>query len=279
MVYVDVVLVTYNQEKFIADAVESILIQKVKDDVQLNLIIADDCSTDNTLDIIKSYLPDISYAYQILDTPCNLGISKNYKRIFEFCTGDYIAILEGDDYWVSPNHIEDHIRFLEKYRFCCLSMNSFVIKVQDNNEFFTPNWTYSNDYKFIDTKTQIIQGNQLGNLSACVLRTTSVKQLPSSIYELSIADWMLGVMLSQYGLLALLKEPSSVYRMNSQSKWASLTPNEQKERLIKLSIEYDNFQEGKFHRYWDIYRKKLNRREPSKLRKILRKIKSILKKI
>lgn len=276
---VDIVLVSYNQEIYISEAIESILMQEVNDDVKLNLIIADDCSTDKTLEIIKSYLPKISYSYQILESSYNLGISQNYKRIFENCSGDYIAILEGDDYWASPNHLENHIRFLDKYRFCCLSMNSFVINVQDNNEFFTPNWIYSNDYIFVDTKTQITRGNQLGNLSACVLRTRSVKQLPSSIYDLSIADWMLGVMLSQYGLLALIKEPSSVYRMNSQSKWASLTPNEQKERVKKLSIEYDNYQEGKFHHYWEIYRMNLEQKKTSLLRRLFKKIKSIIKKV
>lgn len=274
---VDIVLISYNQELYISEAIESIMVQEVKDDVNLNLIIADDCSTDRTLEIIKSYLTNISYSYQILESPHNLGISKNYKRIFENCTGDYIAILEGDDYWASPNHIENHIRFLDKYRFCSLSMNSIVINVQDNNEFFTPNWTYSNDYKFIDTKTQITRGNQLGNLSACVIRTESIKKLPDSIYDLYIADWMLGVMLSQQGLLAILKEPTSVYRLNSNSQWASLSNQEQKNELVRLSHEYDKFQDGKFHHYWEIYRSNLNRREPSYLRKILRKIKSILK--
>ena len=52
---VDVVLITYNQEQYVAQAVEGILMQRVNDDVQVRVIVADDCSKDKTLEIIKSY--------------------------------------------------------------------------------------------------------------------------------------------------------------------------------------------------------------------------------
>ena len=274
---VDIALISYNQELYISQAIESILMQETGDDIELNLVIADDCSTDKTLDIIKSYLSQISYTYQILESSVNLGISKNYKRIFENCKGDYIAILEGDDYWASPYHIENHIRFMDKNRFCSLSMNSIVRKIQDKQEFITPGWDCKNDFKLIDTKCQITQGNQLGNLSACVIRTESIKKLPVSMYDLYIADWMLGVMLSQQGLLAILKEPTSVYRLNSNSQWASLSKQEQKKELIRLSHEYDDFQKCKFHHYWEIYRNNLTKKKSTVFRKMVKKIKSLFK--
>lgn len=273
---VDIVLITYNQEKYISEAVDSILMQEVGNDIKLKLIIADDCSTDNTVDIILDKIKILSYPYKILDTTNNLGISKNYKRAFDECDGDYIVILEGDDYWTSPYHIENHVRFLNRHRCCSLSMNRLIVKYESNSEFTFYPWNAQEEYVFIDTKTQIMYGNQLGNLSACVLCTSCVKKIPSSLYELSIADWMLGIMLSQYGLLVLLKEPTSVYRINSRSTWSSLSKEEQHKKLIKSSIDYDTFLNGKFHHYWEFYRKNLNSK-PSFLSKIKRKLKSVMR--
>lgn len=280
---VDVILISYNQEKYIAQALNSILMQRVEDDVQLRVIIADDCSTDSTLDIIKNIdskqyemVSDIALTRQqalelhlakqfvYLQSDHNLGISKNYKRAFEVCDGDYIAILEGDDFWSSPYHIEQHIRFLDSHRECSMSMNKITYLKQERSEFIAPIWDYKEDVRYVDTETQIASGNQLGNLSACVFRGLCIHALPLSLYEMSIADWMLGVMLSQQGLLAILKESTSVYRTNENSQWASLTPDEQRKRMIMLARQYDEYQNGLYRDYWVLFANKLNPIKDSK---------------
>lgn len=254
---IDIILITYNQEQYIAQAVESVLMQRVDDDVQMRVIVADDCSKDNTLEIIKSYEEKSSFPFVYLSNENNLGISKNYQRSFAACDGDYIAILEGDDWWSNPNHIEQHIRFLEAHKECSMSMNAITLFTQETQESKPPYWGYGDDVLYVDTKRQISEGNQLGNLSACVLRNSCVQQLPLTLYDLYIADWMLGVMLSQKGPIGLLKDSSSVYRINSKSQWASLTKKNQIKQLLNLSKQYDAFQNGKYHQYWKQYRKKM----------------------
>ena len=274
---VDIVLISYNQEQYIAQAVESILMQRVKDDVELRVIVADDCSTDKTLEVIKDaerkqyeFISNaglsekqavelrmvIPFVYLKADT--NLGISKNYQRAFAACDSDYIAILEGDDYWSSPYHLEQHVRFLDSHRECSMSMNTITYLKQGRSEFITPVWDYKDNVQYIDTQTQIAKGNQLGNLSACVFRSLCIQALPQSLYEMLIADWMLGVMLSQKGLIALFKESTSVYRMNENSQWASLTKNEQVKQMIMLAKQYDEYQNGLYHDYWILFENKLN---------------------
>ena len=254
---VDIILITYNQEQYISQAVESILIQSVNDDVQVRVIVADDCSKDKTLEIIKSFEDKSPFPFIYLAADTNLGISKNYQRAFAICNGDYIAILEGDDWWSSPNHIEQHLRFLDTHKECSMSMNMITFFTQETQESQPPYWEYGDnmDVFYVDTECQITQGNQLGNLSACVLRNSCVKELPSSLYDLYIADWMLGVMLSQHGLIGLLRESSSVYRTNSNSQWASLGKRQQIKQLLDLSKHYDKFQNGKYHQYWKLYRR------------------------
>ena len=97
-----------------------------------------------------------------------------------------------------------------------MSMNTITFYAQETQKSKPPYWCYGNhEVYYVDTKRQISEGNQLGNLSACVFRTSCIKQLPDSLYSISIADWMLGVMLSQQGLIALLKESTSVYSERS----------------------------------------------------------------
>ena len=94
---IDIILITYNQEQYIAQAVESILLQRVNDDVQVRVIVADDCSTDKTLEIIKSYEDKSPFPFVYLSVEDNMGHVRNYQRAFAACVGDYVAILEGDD--------------------------------------------------------------------------------------------------------------------------------------------------------------------------------------
>lgn len=255
---VDIVLISYNQEQYIAQAVESILMQRVNDDVQVRVIVADDCSKDSTLEIIKSYEEKSPFPFVYLSAGKNLGISKNYQRAFAACDGNYIAILEGDDWWSSPNHIEQHIRFLDAHKECSMSMNTITFFTQETQESTAPYWEYGDtDVFYVDTECQITQGNQLGNLSACVFRTSCINQLPNSLFDIPVADWMLGVMLSQQGLIALLKQSTSIYRKNVKSTWASRYEKQRVKIMLDLSKQYDKYQNGQYHKYWMRYRRNL----------------------
>ncbi|MBC5995070.1 glycosyltransferase [Pontibacter cellulosilyticus] len=97
---VNVVMLAYNQEKFISKAIESVLAQRTK--FKFNLIIGEDCSTDNTHVICEKYAYQFPDVIHLMDNSSNLGLIRNYKRCFEKCEGDFIAILEGDDYWIDP---------------------------------------------------------------------------------------------------------------------------------------------------------------------------------
>lgn len=266
---VDIILVSYNQENFIQCALDSIFVQRVNSDVQVKIIVADDASKDSTLKIINDSEYKSPFPFFNLPIEDNLGISKNYQRAFQACNGDYIAILEGDDYWSSPYHLQQHIDFLEIHRECSMSMNNITILRDEKNIFEASYWPYYEPIHYIGTKEQIANGNQLGNLSACVLRTQCVKKLPEDLFDLLFADWMLGVMLSQQGLLGLLKESTSVYRTNSNSMWASLNSEQKIDLQIKCIDQYDRFQENFYHQYWEEYKNKLLKRHSSSIKDYL----------
>ena len=106
-----VIMPTYNHEATIAQAIESYLMQK--HDFESELIISDDASTDSTLSIAKRYAltnPDI----KVISKPKNEGLIRNYKTLMEAATGEYVAILESDDYWTDAQKSEMQVSFLDK---------------------------------------------------------------------------------------------------------------------------------------------------------------------
>lgn len=245
---IDVLLVSYNQCNYIAQALESIFMQKVL--AKVRIVVADDASTDGTMGIIKMKAEQSPFELVYLSNNSNLGISKNYQRAFAVCSGDYVAVLEGDDYWNSSHHLQQHIDFLEKHRECSMSMNAITCLDENSGTFSRNKWNYSQSPYFVNVKEQIEKGNQLGNLSSCVMRTSCVKKLPSGLFDLPIADWMLGVMMAQWGTIGLLRESTSVYRVKASGVWAGRSRWQQHLVMLRDADMYDKFQEGKYHKEW-----------------------------
>ena len=105
---IDVLMTTYNGEKYLKEQIESILNQTYKN---INLIISDDCSTDNTRDILKEYqdLENIKIYYQ----DKNLGYVANFEFLLKHVESDIYMLSDQDDVWM-PNKIEETFKKLEE---------------------------------------------------------------------------------------------------------------------------------------------------------------------
>jgi glycosyltransferase involved in cell wall biosynthesis len=111
---VSILLITYNHEKYIAQALESVLMQEAEYTYEINVI--EDCSTDRTQEIVMQYVRKYPQIVKPYFNAKNIGFKvtqKNFYRGFRTLTGDYFAILEGDDYWSSPYKLQKQVEFLE----------------------------------------------------------------------------------------------------------------------------------------------------------------------
>ena len=106
-----VFMVTYNQERFIRQAIESVVKQKVNFDYEV--IIGEDCSTDGTAAICDKYAERYPFIKVFHHNP-NKGLVKNWEFVLSHCTGDYVAMLEGDDYWIDELKLERQVSALEQ---------------------------------------------------------------------------------------------------------------------------------------------------------------------
>jgi glycosyltransferase involved in cell wall biosynthesis len=108
---VNIVMVTYNHEKYISQAIESVLMQNCS--FKFQLIIGEDSSTDRTREICERYRDIYPEKIILMERKKNMGMAANYGQVFNVCTGKYIAILEGDDFYTDSNKLTKQIGILE----------------------------------------------------------------------------------------------------------------------------------------------------------------------
>ena len=107
-------LITYNHEKYIAQALESILMQETDFDFEINVI--EDCSTDRTQEVVMQYVRKYPQIVKPYFNAKNIGFKvtqENAYRGLRTCRGEYLAVLEGDDYWTSPTKLQRQVEFLD----------------------------------------------------------------------------------------------------------------------------------------------------------------------
>lgn len=120
---VSIFVATYNHEKFIHDCLDSILMQKTS--FPYEIIVIDDASTDNNINIIKDYAdryPDVIRPFLLSENYFSNGKSKIFEKFFPNARGKYIAFCEGDDYWTFEYKLQNQVDFLEthqEYSMCC----------------------------------------------------------------------------------------------------------------------------------------------------------------
>ena len=109
---VSVCMIAYKHEAYIRQAIESILAQDV--DFPLELVIGDDCSPDGTAAICEEFASR-DPRVRLLSRDRNLGVMPNFTRTLLACTGKYIAVCEGDDYWTDPQKLRKQVQFLDAH--------------------------------------------------------------------------------------------------------------------------------------------------------------------
>lgn len=100
---ISIAMATYNGSKYLCEQLDSILSQTVQD---FELIVCDDCSTDNTMSILREYSSK-DERIRIYQNKQNLGFKDNFSKAISLCNGEYIALCDQDDIW-----LEDHLSLL-----------------------------------------------------------------------------------------------------------------------------------------------------------------------
>ncbi len=159
--FISVVVITYNHEKYIRQCLDSILMQNV--DFSFEIIMGDDCSTDQTAEIIKEYQQRNPHIIKPTLRSVNVGATKNQYDCFLKCTGKYIAILDGDDFWTDKEKLKTQTNFLENNKNYIACTQRYNVVDENNNitqeSYNGPGRPESGDYTINDFLKYIYYGH------------------------------------------------------------------------------------------------------------------------
>lgn len=235
---ISVIVTTFNHEKYIAQCIDSILMQQ--GDFDLEVVIGDDCSTDRTPEIVLGFRERHPNTIKPFLNAMNLGLPANLKNCFSVCTGDYIAICEGDDYWISPKKLSKQANFLKNNPECSMCFHGVMLLYEGNNE-IVKHFAHERLQKPIITAEDLILMNHIGNFSCCMYRSDIIKQLPANLFDQKMADWLFNIACAQLGPICFLAEYLSVYRIHSMGSWSGKSRIKQIRSVIRLTRVYDNY--------------------------------------
>jgi len=206
---VSIVLIAYNHEKYVEDALKGILLQKTAFDIEV--VVGDDASSDGTLSIIENFMKDTRCDCNIIARKENVGVAENFLSTIAQCRGEYIALLEGDDYWTDPNKLQEQVDFLDshpEYSMC------FHNGVRMNEQGTITGPTCAKNQKATTNITDILQKNYIPTHSV-LFRKNNIRCLPLWIRNILFIDWSLHVLNAEAGLTYYIDKKMGVYRTHS----------------------------------------------------------------
>lgn len=198
---VSIALRSYNQKEFLKEAIDSILNQTFKD---YELIIADDCSSDGSQEMIKDYQNKYPQIIKPIFADINGGHTINMNRALEACCGKYVAIFDGDDIMM-PEKLEKQVDFMEKHPECPVSYHNVeFFDSKTGRPLFLKNGARNSHEGGI--KTVVKYGIYFSNPS-CIVKRDKIPQYGCDERVKIASDWLFYIdILAQGGDLLFLDE-------------------------------------------------------------------------
>ncbi len=246
---VAIVITTYNLEKYAARALDSVLKQET--DFDYKVIVADDASTDNTINILKKYKKKYPEKIELLLAENNMGSLANSNRAFSFMDCKYFSFLDGDDYWIGNHRLQKQVDFLNKnnsYVMCAGNTRyvrngrhaELLVKRRQLNKSYSFEDYLNGKMPFLHTSSILVRNiifskgipdcftNAVGTFEECALRGEDFRR----ILHLS------------HGLVFAADEVLSCYRVHPHGIWQG---SSQTHKMIESAISTNYYR--KYFKY------------------------------
>lgn len=252
---VTVQCLAYNHEKYIRDCLEGFVIQETN--FPFEVIVHDDCSTDNTAAIIRTYAerkpniikPIFEKENQYSKKDGSLGrIMDKAKR------GKYIALCEGDDYWSDPHKLQKQFDFMESHPDFSMCFHNATCIYNNGKELPLSNEKTARE---IPTREAMIKQASLCATNSMFYRKDTYDKYPSILRHSPVGDLPLTIWLAYSGRIYYMPEIMSAYRVMAEGSWSrrqnELTAQEQKSSALAFIKMYENLDIVTKHQYSDIF--------------------------
>ncbi len=250
-VLVSIRMITYNQEKYISQAVESVLRQKV--DFRYELLIGEDASTDRTAEIVDEYQRKYPDIIKVFHRKKNIGIRANGSALIKCCLGKYVAVLEGDDYWDYDMKLQTQINFLEKHENIIAVAHNVRSIDKDGNLLDERYIDFPFQKKYIYNKQNAMKMEFFGHMSSIVYRNIryllNKQQWKAYIQCEANNDFKLWITLGMLGNCAYFEEVWSCRRRVFEGEgWTATTYKKNISYfLFEQCINVEQYLKAAFH--------------------------------
>ena len=243
---VSVVTTTYQHAPYIRQCLDSILMQET--DFPYELIIGEDGSTDGTREIcieyankypdkIRLFLRDRKLTQYVTKDGRTIRFNGHFARAA--ARGKYVAMCEGDDYWIDKHKLEKQVKILENDKYVLCSTNYSVLRNNHMQEIKNK----KNEYTIRD----ILKSNIIATLTV-IFRSKFLPPFDPELSTLWFGDWILWIKICQKGIIYNLKDVTSIYRVNELSISNSTPFREKYNDIICMYQILENRYCGKYKR-------------------------------
>jgi glycosyltransferase involved in cell wall biosynthesis len=206
-----VLICAYNQEAYVEQAVRGALGQRTS--FPFEIVIGEDASRDRTPEILKRLASENPDRIRLTINEKNFGMHGNYRATYDRCRGAYIALLEGDDYWIDERKLQKQVDFLDSSSECVLCFHD-VLVFEEGGE--TEHLYCRPGLPQITGLVDILQDMYI-NTSSVVMRNGP--RYPEWGTDLEIGDWPYYIYLATFGKFGFINEVMAAYRKHPEGKW------------------------------------------------------------
>lgn len=233
---VSICSITYNHATYIRQCLDGFLMQKTN--FPFEIIINDDCSTDGTTEIIKEYVakyPNLIKPIFHDENQYQKGVRGMFaKFVFPKAQGKYIALCEGDDYWIDPLKLQKQVDFMDAHPdySMCFHENCRLIGDVLGKEHFR--------YKKSQTvpiEDVILGGGLFCPTASLMFSVKYIENVPSSVFNLHVGDYPLQIYLASKGKVFYMHDIMCVYRFMSENSWTFRTNKNMNFKLDVINKE------------------------------------------
>lgn len=240
---VDVIVLTYNHRHFIKQALDSVLMQS--GEFKLRATIIDDFSTDGTREVVQQYARSRPDVIRLRLHDSNLNSGRPLMEEILRSKADYVAILEGDDYWLRPDKLQKQIHYLHVHRDCAICYHNVYVIYEDGRRL-----THLKNPENQPLRSCIHDLFVRDFIATCsvIYRRTALDSIPDWYADVEGGDWNLHLLAAQSGFIGYIREPLGVYRVHSAGVWSSMSAVQQWQYSADVLCEMFSHFDATFHR-------------------------------
>lgn len=225
-----IIMPVYNEAEYLPLALESVLMQQT--DFPFEVLVVDDCSTDDTAEVVRHYRSRAPHIFRYLRNPQNLGNAYAFWHGLSEAKGDFFHVLDGDDFFLLPDKLQRQVDFLREHpSYSAVATNS--LRFFPDGRFHTEAEAGGGDRDY--SYHQVLRCDFYLHTSAYMYRNVFKDAVPDFLQE----EWARGdsirtILVAKHGPVRYLDCIASVYRFHNAGIWSSMDEAERQRRVTRV---------------------------------------------